>query len=316
MNEKQLKEIVDLIVSKLISEKQQKVESKKESPVVTVPVNLPQEGDYDGCTCKTCCEYEEEEEKELIEDLTAVDIQKEILVPNPVDRSALEYFKSKTPARIGVWRCGPRPLTRTVLRFRADHATAQDAVFSELDVSIAEKYNLLLVQSLVKNKDQYLTRPDLGKKLAPESEDLIKRKCPKDVDVQIVIADGLSSKAIAANIDDILPPLLNGLKKYGFKLGKGILVKYGRMEIMDQIGMLVKAKVVVLLIGERPGLGTAESMSAYLVYNPNPETVVADHNVISNIHKGGTPPSEAGAYLVTVIKKMYDAKLSGVNLKL
>ena len=103
-----------------------------------------------------------EKEAQGMEDLAAVDLQKEILIPEPKDRAALEFFKQSTPARIGVWRSGPRPLTRTLLRFRADHATAQDSVFKEVSEEFLADFNLVRVQTKVKNKDQYLTRPDLG----------------------------------------------------------------------------------------------------------------------------------------------------------
>ncbi|MFZ5643442.1 MAG: ethanolamine ammonia-lyase subunit EutC [Bacillota bacterium] len=257
-----------------------------------------------------------QDEIEDMEDLALVDLQKEILVPQPRDMAALEFFKSTTPARIGVWRTGPRPLTRTILRFRADHAVAQDAVFSEIDEGLADEFDMLPVKSMVGSKDEYLTRPDLGKKLSPESVDQIRRHCPSGADVQIIAADGLSSKAIKANLPHILPALKEGLKVEGLTTGKDILVRYGRVEIMDQIGIIVQAKVVVLLVGERPGLGTAESMSAYIIYRPHEGTLIADHTVVSNIHKGGTPPAEAGAHLAGIIRKIYDARVSGVKLSL
>lgn len=251
-----------------------------------------------------------------LEDLAMVDLQKEMPVPQPQDRAALEYFKKTTPARIGVWRTGPCPLTRTILRFRADHAVAQDAVFSELDESLAEEYGMLLVQSMVTSKDHYLTRPDLGKKLSPEAVEKIRNLCPAGADVQIVVADGLSSKALQANLPHILPALKQGLKAEGLSGGKDIMVRYGRVEIMDEIGMLTQARVVILLVGERPGLGTAESMSAYIIYQPHKGTLIADHTMVSNIHKGGTPPAEAGAHLSGLIRKIYDARVSGIKFSL
>ncbi|MEG6521016.1 ethanolamine ammonia-lyase subunit EutC [Desulfotomaculum sp. 1211_IL3151] len=253
---------------------------------------------------------------EDLEDFSAIDLQKEILVPHPRDSAALAYYKQTTTARIGVWRCGPRPLTRTLLRFRADHATAQDAVFQEVNEQFLEKFDLVKVKTLIQDKDQYLTRPDLGRKLPDEEIAKIKQACRLKPQVQIVIADGLSSKAIEANLAEILPALKQGLQAQNLTSGRDIFVKFGRVDVMDVIGMVLEAEVVVLLVGERPGLGSSESMSAYLVYKPGPATLVADHTVISNIHKGGTPPAEAGAHLATVIKTIYDAKASGVKLSL
>ncbi|MFZ5592061.1 MAG: ethanolamine ammonia-lyase subunit EutC [Bacillota bacterium] len=319
--DEQIKQIVQAVLSQLAARPAEPSPVENNQLSTAAPLNeakpqadaRPQAG---GAVCGGCASGCLTDEDAALEDLAQVDMQKEILVPRPQDRAALEYFKSTTPARIGVWRSGPRPLTRTVLRFRADHAVAQDAVFSELDESLAGQFDLLLVESQVSNKDEYLTRPDLGKKLSPQSVEKIRQHCPTGVDVQLVVADGLSSRAISANLPHILPPLLDGIKAQGLTVGKGVLVRYGRMEIMDQIGMLVQAKVVVLLVGERPGLGTAESMSAYLIYQPHAGTLIADHTVVSNIHKGGTPPAEAGAHLATLVKKIYDAKASGVNLPL
>lgn len=257
-----------------------------------------------------------EKETRGMEDLAAVDLQKEILIPEPKDRAALEFFKQSTPARIGVWRSGPRPLTRTLLRFRADHATAQDSVFKEVSEEFLADFNLVRVQTKVKNKDQYLTRPDLGRVLSEEELEKIRQECLFQPQVQIIIADGLSSKAIEANLEDILPALKQGLAAYDLKVGTDIFVKYGRVAVMDVIGVALEAEVVVLLVGERPGLGTSASMSAYMIYKPDQDTLMADHTVVSNIHKGGTPPAEAGAHLATVLKKMYDAKASGVKLAL
>ncbi len=304
----QIKQIVQAVLTQLAEQSKDKEVRNVAAPLPdNKPASRIENRETDCCDQEDCAD---------IEDLARVDLQKEILVPDPKDRAALEFFKSTTPARIGVWRCGPRPLTRTVLRFRADHAVAQDAVFSEMDESLAGEYDLLPVQSMVTSKDQYLTRPDLGKKLSPESAEKIRRECPKGLDVQIIVADGLSSKALKANLPHILPALKQGLKAEGLSTGKDVIVRYGRVEIMDAIGMLVQAKVVILLVGERPGLGTAESMSAYLVYQPNEGTIIADHTVVSNIHKGGTPPAEAGAHLAGLIRKIYDARVSGVKLSL
>lgn len=251
-----------------------------------------------------------------IEDLAAIDLQKEILVPEPLDKEALNFYKKSTPARIGVWRSGPRPLTRTLLRFRADHATAQDTVFKEVGEEFLASFDLVRVQTKIKNKDQYLTRPDLGRQLPEVEIEKIRRDCPHRPQVQILIADGLSSKAVEANLADVLPALKQGLTMFNLSTGRDIFVKYGRVAVMDVIGMALEADVVVLLVGERPGLGTSESMSAYMIYKPCADTVMADHSVVSNIHKGGLPPAEAGAHLAEVLKKIYDAQKSGVQLTL
>lgn len=309
MHEDQIRKIVQAVISQMTVENKEaepETPENKPEPIIKPKAVSPE---------KVCAPGHEADDADL-EDLSAVDLQREILVPEPCDHAALEYFKQSTPARIGVWRCGTRPLTRTLLRFRADHATAQDAVFKEISEDVLAGFDLVRVQSAVKDQDEYLTRPDLGKTLPAEELEKIRRECSGKPDVQIIIADGLSSTAVEANLADILPALKQGLSSYNLQTGRDILVKFGRVDIMDAIGQALGAEVVVLLVGERPGLGTSESMSAYMVYKPGPDTVVADHTVVSNIHKGGTPPAEAGAHLATVVKKIYDAKASGVKLTL
>ena len=250
-----------------------------------------------------------------ISDLAEIDWQRYLQVPNPVNQALCEEMKLSTPARIGVWRCGPRPLTDTLLRFRSDHALAQDSVLGEVPEDFPAKYGMVSVQSLCQSKDEYLTRPDLGRKLDAENLEILSKKCLKNASVQIIVSDGLSSKAIEANIPDLLPALTQGLEGMGVKLGTTIFVRGGRVAVMDAIGEVLKPEVAVILIGERPGLRTAESMSAYMGYNPRLGMVESERTVISNIHKGGTPAAEAGAHLASLLKKILDVKASGVNLE-
>lgn len=239
-----------------------------------------------------------------------------VLVPEPADREFLEYLKGTTPARIGVWRAGTRPLTSTLLKFRADHAVAQDAVFSFVDEKIPQSFQMLMTKSRVTDKDQYLTRPDMGRKLSDADAERVMQECPHSPQVQIVVADGLSAKAIEANIPDILPPFRQGLTARGVTFGRDIFVKFGRVGITDHIGEILKPECLVLFIGERPGLGTSESMSCYMTYRPGAGTIESARTVVSNIHKGGTPPAEAGALLVEIVQKILAEKVSGVGLRL
>ncbi|AET67535.1 ethanolamine ammonia-lyase, small subunit [Desulfosporosinus orientis DSM 765] len=248
-------------------------------------------------------------------DLAEIDLQRYLQVPDPVSKDLYEEMKLATPARIGVWRSGPRPLTETLLRFRADHAVAQDSVMGEVPEEFPAKYNMVSVTTPCQSKDEYLTRPDLGRKLDADSLEKIRKECSPGAMVQIIVSDGLSSKAVEANIPNLLPALTQGLEGMGVKLGTSIFVRNGRVAVMDMIGEELKPEVAVILIGERPGLGTAESMSAYIGYNPRLGMVESERTVISNIHKGGTPAAEAGAHLASLIKKILDAKASGVNLE-
>ena len=143
----------------------------------------------------------------------------------------------------------------------------------------------------------------------------LKAQCVANPDVQVVISDGLSTDAITVNYEEILPPLMAGLKQAGLKVGTPFFVRYGRVKIEDQIGEILGAKVVILLVGERPGLGQSESLSCYAVYSPRMATTVeADRTCISNIHQGGTPPVEAAAVIVDLAKRMLEQKASGINM--
>lgn len=235
-------------------------------------------------------------------------------MPKPANPEALETMKKSTNARIGLSRAGTRQRTDSLIRFLADHAVARDAVFMDVSEEFLGKVNLFSVNTKAENKEEFLRKPELGTKLSDEAIQIINEKCQKDVQVQIIIADGLSSTAIEKNVADILPILIDGFKAAGIKVGTPFFVKNGRVRVMDQIGMLLNAEVVLELVGERPGLGTAESMSAYLIYKPTEKTVEADRSMISNIHRGGTPPIEAGAQLVDLVKQMLEKKSSGIAL--
>jgi ethanolamine ammonia-lyase small subunit len=224
-------------------------------------------------------------------------------------------LKETTPARVGIWRSGPRPLTRALLRFRADHADALDAVFKNVSEQFITSLNLETIQSCCKDKDQFLTRPDLGRKLDDATAKRLKKICPANARVQIYIADGLSATAIEVNAGDAFKSIVQGLKGYGIETGTPFFLKFGRVPSMDTISELLTPEVTIVLIGERPGLATAESMSCYMAYKASTTMPEANRTVISNIHNGGTPAVEAGAHIAEVIKKMLDQKASGLNLK-
>jgi Ethanolamine ammonia-lyase, small subunit len=248
------------------------------------------------------------------EEMVTFPPQEEMQISDPFNADAVLAMKKLTPARIGIGRAGARFKTMSWLRFLADHAVAQDAVFLDVSEEFLKRMNLMSVQSAAANKDEFLTRPDLGRRLSEEAVRTISEKCEKNVQVQILIVDGLSSTSIEANIPDLLPALMQGLKSAGIKVGAPFFIKHGRVWVQDHVAALVNADVVISLIGERPGLGTAESLSAYMIYRPDENTVEADRTVISNIHKGGIPPAEAGAHLTDVIKQILAAKASGVKL--
>lgn len=251
----------------------------------------------------------------MIDDITEVDIRKQLLVKNPHDKEGYLKMKAYTPARIGVGRTGTRYMTQSSLRFRADHAAAQDAVFSDVDPELVKEMGFVSTKTICKSKDEYLTRPDYGRQFDEENQAIIQKNVKKGAKIQMVVGDGLSSAAIEANIKEVIPSIKQGLKMYNLDFDDVIFVKYCRVPAMDKIGEISDADVVCLLVGERPGLVTAESMSAYVAYRPTVGMPEARRTVISNIHKGGTPAVEAGAYIAELIKKMLDKKKSGIDLK-
>ncbi len=250
-----------------------------------------------------------------MEDITSAAHKAVPTLQNPADYDALLRMKGRTSARIGVGRGGPRVLTQTMLTLRADHALARDAVFTDVDPAFLEQNGLFSVQTNCPDKNTHITRPDLGRQLSGEAVKTIGEKCQKNPDVQIIVSDGLSSKAIEANVANALPAIVEGLQSRGLTVGTPFFIRFGRVAAEDAVAELLGAKVVCILIGERPGLGTAESMSAYICYGAKVGQPEARRTVVSNIHRGGISSVEAGAYIAELIKKIYDAKASGVELK-
>lgn len=251
-----------------------------------------------------------------IPDVTEVDIREQYLVECPVNKEAYAELKRNAPCRLGIGKAGARYKTDPNLQFRAAHSAAQDAVFSDVDQNFIDQMGFFTVQTKCTSKDIYLTRPDLGKILDDDAVKTIQEKCKKSPTVQLYVSDGLSSAAVAANVADVLPGIMQGLKSYGIDVGTTFFCKYGRVGAMDQISELTGATVTCVLIGERPGLITAESMSAYIAYKATVGMPEARRTVVSNIHKEGTIPAEAGAHIAEIIKTILDHKASGTDLKL
>lgn len=251
-----------------------------------------------------------------VPDIGALDLKNKIYLDNPENREGLLRIKQSTPARIGVFRSGPRYKTETMLRFRADHGKAMDAVFTDVSEEFLKEMNLFSVKTMCSDKDEHLTRPDLGRRFDDDAIRIIRERCIKNPKVQVYVSDGLSSKAIEANVKDVLPAIIHELEGYGIKVGTPFFVKYGRTPAMDVISEVTGAEVTCVLIGERPGLVTSESMSAYMAYRAQVGMKEARRTVVSNIHRGGTVPVEAGAYIADIIRLMLEKKASGIDLKL
>lgn len=256
---------------------------------------------------------------ELILDLpdpTLPEARRAIGVDNPYDAEGLRNLRATTTARICVGRAGPRPKTRTLLLFQADHGVTQDAIYGVVTDEVKDQFNLFTVQTMVADRDEYLLRPDLGRRLSEEAKKVIAERCVKNPQVQIVVGDGLSAAAVNNNLQHIFPVIVDGLKSAGISMGTPFFIQFARVGVINDVNTVVNADVVVILLGERPGLGVADAMSAYMGYKPGPGKTDAERDVICMItYNGGTNPLEAGAYVVELIKKTLKYKASGVELK-
>ena len=258
---------------------------------------------------------EHEDKEKILPDITAVDLRKAYFVKNPADGAAFQRLKAKTSARLGLGRAGTRYETFSYLRFRADHAAAQDSVFSLVPEAFYRDHDLPMVQTMCRDKDEYLTRPDLGRRFDEKNQAIIQKVCGQNPKVLLVIGDGLSSDAITANALDCAAAIRQGLKTHGIELGKTLFIQFARVGASDHIGEITGAELVCMLVGERPGLTTSESMSAYITYRPRPGIAESKRTVVSNIHRHGTNALEAGAHIADLMARMLEQKASGVDLR-
>lgn len=242
--------------------------------------------------------------------------------PAQVDgwRRLVNKIRAQTPARLLTGRSGEAYRTGTQIDLRDAHAAARDAVRAEFSLSthlppsLVRDWRLFEVHSQASNKEEYLLRPHLGRCLNEDAREQILRACPKAADFQIVIGDGLSVTAVGRQVPQLLPALREGARLQGWTLGAIFAVCHCRVGILNEIGELLNPKVVVLLIGERPGLATAESLSAYMAYRPKNGDTDANRNVISNIHARGLLAAEATKRIFELADTMMKSGTSGVLL--
>jgi ethanolamine ammonia-lyase small subunit len=233
----------------------------------------------------------------------------------------LKRVRARTPARLLAGRTGAAYRTSTQMELREAHADARDAVRTELNLLLdlgedfIRNWNLFEVCSRTASKDEYLLRPDLGRLLSAASRREVIRRCPKSHDLQVVIGDGLSVTAVTRQIPRLLPFLSEGSKARGWSFGQVFVIRHCRVGIINDIGELLDPKVAVLLIGERPGLATAESLSSYMAYRPNASDTDANRNLISNIHSRGVGPERAAQRILDLAASMLKTQMSGFQLR-
>jgi len=232
----------------------------------------------------------------------------------------IERIRARTPARVLADRSGAAYRTGTQLELRQAHAAARDAVRAELDLErdlgpdFVQQWKLFSVSTKAASKDEYLRRPDLGRRLDESARSKL-AQCPANADLQVVIGDGLSVTAVAAQVPPLVPLIDQMMRSRGWKLGRPFAVHYCRVGVINDVGELLKPKVVVLLIGERPGLATAESLSAYMAYQPRPGDNDSNRNLISNIHARGVTAEAAASRILGLAEQMMLRQTSGVELK-
>ena len=229
-------------------------------------------------------------------------------------------IRARTPARILVGRAGAAYPTLTQLQLREDHSAAKDAVRAEFDMDAAfipefiEKWKLFEVRTRATTKDEYLQHPSLGRELSDASRAEIRKQCRPGADIQIAIGDGLSVPAIRAQVPPLLPMLVEGARARGWSVGQIVAIRYCRVGILNVIGETLKPRIAILLIGERPGLATAESLSAYIAYQPRAGHTDANRNLISNIHNRGLRAREATPRILNFCTQIMQAGKSGCTV--
>ena len=232
--------------------------------------------------------------------------------------SALRQF---TDARIGLGRSGSAMPTQEVLKFSMAHAQARDAVKTPIDWSPIEAdlkssgLQTVRIHSAAESRDQYLRRPDLGRQLSSTSREALAARSSTKPDLVVVVGDGLSSTAVNANVAPFLRAFLPHVLSGKWSLGPVLLAEQARVAIGDEAGEFLGAKAAVVLIGERPGLSSPDSLGAYLTFAPRPGRKDAERNCISNIRKGGLSYEEAAFKLSWLLREAFRREFTGVQLK-
>ncbi len=236
--------------------------------------------------------------------------------PRPEKSAFAAEAARHTTALLGIGHVGTRYATDVVLQFQAELAVAHAAVGAELPDGWAEAHGFVGVATRVTSHREFLLRPDLGRRLSDASLEVVRTRCTRGADVQLIIADGLSAVACVQTGKQLHDAVAAACRARGLSVGTPVAARFARVWLEDEIGQETGAKVAMILLGERPGLGTGDGLSAYVVYEPRIGKTDGDRNMISNIHARGTPPDEAAARLAALAAAMIEQRTSGVTLDL
>ena len=238
-----------------------------------------------------------------------------------LEQDCWSELRQFTDARIALGRTGASLPTDEVLRFTLSHARAKDSIHTPFDrEAVSMKLHqmgleCLNVSSAAPNRAVYLTRPDLGRKLCEESRERLEALDSSPVDIALVIGDGLSSKAVHKQAVPLISNLLPYLKVLGLSTAPIVLAEQSRVALGDEIGALLKAKLVAILIGERPGLSSPDSLGVYITWNPYVGRLESDRNCISNVRPEGLSHAKAAFKMAWLIENAFRLAKTGIELK-
>jgi len=235
-------------------------------------------------------------------------------LPGYQKKDAVQRIVDASPARLLQGRTGTRYLTETYLGLRADHAIALDAVESEIAAGWAEKQGWIALKTRCTDHQQFLLHPDEGRRLDDASRASIASSASHDVDLQLIAGDGLSAHALMLNGPPLITELVRAFSAAGFRVGKPLFVKYARIGVQDEIGVLTRAKATVMVVGERPGLGTGDSLSIYTAFKPKLAQDNAEKDCISNVRSLGLAPEAAAQRCTELMRRTFAAGGGGVKL--
>jgi ethanolamine ammonia-lyase small subunit len=239
-----------------------------------------------------------------------------VYTPRPEKRPFAAQAAKHTTALVGIGHVGTRYATDVVLQFQAELAVAHAAVGAVLPEEWAAQNGFVGVKSRVTDHREFLLRPDLGRRLDEASLRIVQTQCTRNPDVQIIVADGLSAVACIGSGKALYDACAAACQAKGLSVGTPVAARFARVWLEDEIGQDVGAKVAMILLGERPGLGTGDGLSAYVVHNPTCGKTDGDRNMISNIHPRGIPIDEAAHRLASFAAAMIEQGTSGVTLDL